>query len=451
MSRTRDLLYSSGNLAASLSLSVFATYLMFFAVDVLKLPAELTGIAMGVSAIWNAVSNPLFGQLSDRTHSRRGRRLVYIRFGMIPLAIAFALLWAPPVKAAAHSPGLVIAYLLLLIFLFDTLYTMVVLNWTALFPEMYGSQEERTRVSVYRQIFGIVGNIIGIALPPILYGSVGWSAMGLAFAVVTLVFLFLSLFGSKENPAFGAAPGLALLPSLAATFKNRSFLTYVIAALFLQFTFVMLQASLPFYAKYVLGIAGLKVSLLLGIIFVSAVIWVRLWARRANRRGSKNTIMIAVVLYGIALVPFWFARSFLAAFITAGVLGFGLAGLIVLLDVLLSDVIDEDETRTGARREGMYYGINGFMVRVTVTFQSVIMGTILATSGYDAKLPVGLQPAGALTGIKSLVVLIPLASLVFALIAYRLYPLYGRRLLEVKEAVGRLHAGERRLDPEQHG
>lgn len=440
MKKGKSILYSSGSFAAAVSGSVFSTYIIFFYVDVLKMPAQVIGLSMGLYGLWNAVNDPLLGQLSDRTRSRWGRRLPYMLFGSVPFALFFTMVWTPPVHLLGGSIPSMLAYFIAIVFLYDTLYTLVIINWTALFPEMYKTQEERTGVSVYRQVFGIIGNIAGVALPPILYAAIGWTAMGIVFGLLTLVFLGLSILGSREARPSSAVSGLSLLESVKATFKNRSFIIYVTAAIFVQFTFVMLQAVMPFYAKYVIGIEGFKVSLLLGSIFIMAMLWVHFWGRRANRSGSKKTIIISCTLYGLGLIPFWFAKSFTGAIISAALLGIGLAGLLVLLDVMLSDIVDEDEISTGTRREGMYFGINGFMVRLAISIQSVIMGIVLNASGYDANLQIGSQPQSALLGIRLLLVAIPALSIAAAVLIYRRYPLYGKRLEEVKEKLRQLHA-----------
>lgn len=439
MKKSKSLLYSSGNFAASLTGSVFSTYIIFYYVDVLKMPAALIGLAMGIYGVWNAINDPLLGQISDRTRSRWGRRIPYMLFGSIPLALFFTLVWTPPVKWLGGNTTAMLIYFISIIFLYDLLYTLVIINWTSLFPEMYKSQEERTKVSMYRQVFGIFGNILGVALPPILYVAIGWSNMGILFGVLTLVFLFMSIAGSKENPQATVNEGLPLFKSLKATFSNKSFLIYVLAAMFLQFTFVMLQAVLPFYAKYVIHIEGFKVSLILGAIFIMAMIWVAFWAKRANRMGSKKTIIISAALYAVSLLPLWFMKNFIGTIITTALIGIGLAGLMLLLDVMLSDVIDEDELRTGARREGMYFGINGLLVRLAISFQAIIMGAVLSTSGYNANLPVNSQPVGTIIGIKTLLVIIPVISIAIAILFYLRYPLHGQRLKDVKDQIRMLH------------
>jgi len=435
----KSLLYSSGNFAASLTGSVFSTYVTFYYVDVLKMPAALISLAMSIYGIWNAVNDPLLGQISDRTRSRWGRRIPYLLFGSIPFALLFTLVWTPPLQWLGGNTTAMFVYFISVVFLFDFLYTLVIINWTALFPEMYKTQEERTKVSTYRQVFGIIANILGVALPPVLYTAFGWPFMGILFGFLTLVFLYMSLAGSKEDPQAAASEGLPLLKSLKATFSNRSFLIYVLAAMFVQFTFVMLQAALPFYAKYVLDIEGFQVSLMLGVIFIMAMLWIPFWQKRANRIGSKKAIIISSTLYAVSLLPLWFVKNYIGGIISSALIGIGLAGLMLLLDVMLSDIVDEDELKTGARREGMYFGINGLMVRLAISFQSAIMGAVLSTSGYNAELPVNSQPESAIIGIKMLLVVIPMISVAIAILFYLKYPLYGKRLQEVKEQIRRLH------------
>ncbi|GJM82859.1 hypothetical protein HMSSN139_53550 [Paenibacillus sp. HMSSN-139] len=92
-SELQKVAYSSGNLAVNLMSQAFATYLVYYYVDVLGVRPAWISLAMVFHGVLNAVLNPLFGHLSDRTRSRFGRRLPYIGFGLVPLAAAFALLW----------------------------------------------------------------------------------------------------------------------------------------------------------------------------------------------------------------------------------------------------------------------------------------------------------------------------------------------------------------------
>lgn len=436
-SKWLDVSYSMGNLSANLAGQAVGTFAIFYYTDVLRTPVELISLAMVLYGIWNAINDPWFGHISDRTRTRYGRRLPYIRFLSIPLAIAFALLWMPPFPAGSAKP--LFWYYLITLFVFDSLFTFVILNWTALFPEMYATLEERTRVSAWRQVIGIIGLILGVALPPMVYGSLGWPAMGIIFGVIIGAALLVSLRGSHENPEFAAEPALPLGEALKATFTNWSFLSYVLTSMVVQFTFIMLTATLPFYAKYVLGVSeGFKTSVLLGVIFIIAMPAILLWSRLTARYGARRTLMLSLVVYGLFLIPLLFVRNFLQGVFATALLGVGIAGILLLLDVLIADVIDEDELKTGVRREGMYFGVQGFMVRLGISVQAVVMGIVLKSTGYNAALAA--QPTSAIWGLRLLVGIIPIAGLLIALALLRSYPLDGARLEGVRSALRGKHA-----------
>lgn len=412
----KKLAYSSGNLSVNLIAQAFATYIVFYYVDVLGVRPYLISLAMIIHGIVNAVLNPLFGYLSDRTKSRWGRRVPYMMFGMVPLAALFTAIWFPIGTGMA-----LFWYFLIIILAYDILFVMVVLNYSALFPELFVTIKERANVSSWRQMLGIIGMIIGVALPPMVYGSsLGWGMMGVIFAVIALVFFVITLTGSKEK---GTAPAATIRfkEAIKITFSNKAFLFYVTGSFFVQFTFAMLPATIPFFAKYVLGASDESSTILLGAIFLVAIPFVYIWGRLVQRWGPRSTILLAVLCYMIAMIPFLFVTTVAAAAITAGLVGIGLAGLMVLLEIVLSEVIDEDEKRTHERREGMYFGMNGFIVRWGVSLQALVAGIILETTDYVAD--ASHQTAAAIFGIRAMLSIIPIIALLCALRFFYLYPI----------------------------
>ncbi|MCA0757451.1 MFS transporter [Paenibacillus sp. N4] len=410
--------FSSGNLAVNLLAQAFASYIVFYYVDVLGVRPALISAAMVVHGIVSAALNPLFGHLSDRTSTRWGRRIPYMLFGMVPLGALFTAVWFP-----VGTGQTLFWYFLTVVLLYDVMFVMVVLNYSALFPEMFTTIKERAEVSSWRQMFGIIGMIIGVALPPLVYGRLGWGPMGAVFAGIALLFFLVMTLSSREN---GAAPREAaaagFVKSLKLTFSNRAFLFYVTGSFFVQFTFAMLPAAIPFYTKYVLGAAEEKNTYLLGAIFLTAIPCVYVWGRLVQRWGPRAAVMASASVYAAALLPFAFIANAASAVIAAAAIGIGLAGLLVLLDVLLSEIIDEDENRTGVRREGMYFGMNGFIVKWGVSLQAVVLGGILEATGYvkDA-----VQAEAAVWGIRSMLSFIPFLSLAVALVFFYLYPIRG--------------------------
>jgi len=437
--RKRDMIaYSVGSLGTALSVQCFNTFVPIFYIDTLKLTPALFGLAMTVYAIWNALNDPLAGQISDRTRTRWGRRIPYIMFLTIPLVLCFIAVWVPPFRVERGQMTLLFAYFLFIILLFDTMWTFVVLNWTALFPEMYPDLKQRAEVSGWRQVFSVIGVLLGVAAPPLLYGSIGWGWTAVIFGLITGVSLFISLTGSHEKKEFSREPALGLREALAATFRNHAFLLFLVINIFIQFAFEMLTASVPFYAKYVLRAGDMETSALLGTAFVVVIPMLYVWTKVTQKYGARTALLLGLAAFALGLLPFLVADSFATGLLSMAAAGVGLAALMMLTDLLIADIVDEDELTTGRRREGMYFGMNGFMIRLGIALKAIVLSATLQLSGYSAYLTE--QPSTALFGMRLLVTLVPIAALAVSFVATWAYPLHGARLAEVKERVAKLHA-----------
>ena len=124
--------YSFGNFANTIAYQIFGNRINFYYVDVLGLNASVVGILWSIYGLWNAVNDPLMGQISDKTRSKFGRRVPYVALGAIPLGLSFFFLWTPP----SQSPFMLAAYFLMILFIFDTLYSLTFIAYNALFPEV---------------------------------------------------------------------------------------------------------------------------------------------------------------------------------------------------------------------------------------------------------------------------------------------------------------------------
>ncbi|MBE3519191.1 MAG: MFS transporter [Firmicutes bacterium] len=435
--RLQDFLYSLGSFSAAITGNAVGTHAIFYYVDVLKVPSHLISIAMFFYGIWNSINDPLFGYFSDRTRTRWGRRIPYIVIFGLPMALAFWGFWAPPFPTT--QPYNLFIWYFVLIFLFDGFWTIAILNWTALFPEMYPSLEDRARVSALRQVLGIPGLMLGIAAVPALAARIGWPTVGAIYAVLGGVTLYASLLGAKEHPEFSQEPSLGVFEAIKATLVNKSFLTYIGPCFLLQYTFTALTAALPFYAKYVLKATPDQTTYLLGTIFVVALPLIPVWGKFIARIGPKKAMQMAMTWWAVFLIPFSFITNFIQGIVAVVILAVGLAGAMVLFDVLLADVVDEDELKTGRRREGMYFGANALVIRLGISLNSLVMGLVLAWSRYNANLPVEAQPATAVLGFRILCSAIPIVATVLGLFILRHYPLEGERLQEIKAKIAELH------------
>ena len=431
----KKLAYSFGSMGAGLPENAFTTWALYLYVDKLGFPQQLFATAMLIYTIWNCINDPLFGFWSDRTHTRWGRRIPYIVLGTLPLALAFYLIWVPPASlltpAGMFTPAL-FWYYLAVIFAFDGFYTIVIINWTSLYPETFSTTSDRSTVNAWRQAIGILGAMAGLAATPLIVAKLGWRGMGIIFGAITAISIFVSLLGSKENLHAPGEP-LPLGPAIKNTLANKSFLTFVMFNLFVNSVIVLVPQVIPFFAKYVLLISDAQSSLIMAPIFIVAIITQIFWSKVVVHRGVRTTAMIACVLFGLTLLPLGLVRTMPQAITWFGIVGIGLGALLLVGDIMVADICDEDYLKTHTRREGMYYGINALIIRMSVAISAGTISFVQTITKYKPVADPTLMAPTAVIGFRFLVSVVPAVLIGIALIFVFFYPLHGKRLKHVKE------------------
>ena len=398
----------------------FSAFIVYFYVSHLAVPAGWVAVALIAHGILNALLNPVVGALSDRIRTPWGRRIPWIGFGIVPLVVAFVLVWMPP----ELPTGGLIAWFLIVVAVYDIAFVVVVLNISALFPEIFRTTDERARGNVPRQIFAILGMVLGTAGAPLLYDSIGWPGMALVLGAVCLVLLVWSFLGGmvERRVPEAASEAMRFRDQLTYTFANRAFVPYVLGSLFVQTSIAIILAAVPFYVRYSLHAPEGESSLLLGAIFVTAIPSIVLWSAVVRRTNPRTALLWSVAVFGITVLGYLVPSTVPGAALVGVGVGVGVGGLLQLLEVMLAQIIDEDAVRTGHRREGAYFGVNGFVVRGSVVLQAVVAAVVLTSSGFDAALE-DAQPATVDGGIRLMLAVIPLLFTALAWLCFWIYPI----------------------------
>lgn len=424
--RAQSMAFGASGFPIQLMAQTFSAFVVYFYVAHLAVPAEWVAAAMIAHGILNALLNPLVGALSDRIRTPWGRRIPWIGLGIVPLVVAFALIWMPP----ALSAGGLIAWFLIVVAVYDIAFVVVVLNVSALFPEIFRTTAERSRGNVPRQVFAIVGMILGTAGAPLLYDSIGWPGMAIALGFVCLVLFVWSFAGGmleRRGEVVSEVP-MRWTEQLRYTFANRAFVPYVLGSLFVQTAIAVILAAIPFYVRFSLHAAEGESSILLGVIFVVAIPAILLWSRVVQVTSPRTAVLWAVAVFGVAVLGYLVPGSVLGATLVGVAVGVGVGGLLQLLEVVLAQIIDDDAVRTGHRREGVYFGVNGFVVRGSVVLQAIVAAWVLNASGFDAALGDS-QPDAVDGGIRIMLAVVPMAFTALAWVCFFLYPIRVRDLV----------------------
>ena len=429
-------LYSIANLGHVIPAQMVG-FVLFFFTDIKRLPVAIASGVMFAYSIWDAVNNRIMGYISDRTKSRWGRRIPYLRFGAVPFALSLILIWLAPFDGVEQTTALAL-YMIFVPFLWEGLGTMTTTAYYALLPEMFNTYESRTKVAVSMNIIQVIGLFVGMAGTPILTAQIGWVWTAAIFAVITIVTYYVGLPGMFERQSSVDAENVPFWEALEATFINRSFVSVVVSQTFRFVGTGTLTTGVLFYVKYSLDAGEGFASVILGIAFIVSAITLELWRRIvANRFEGRTTLMIANAVMGVSVIPLGIAPNTTTAAIASAGLGLGLAGLILMGDVIVADVIDEDEVKTGQRREGMYFGMSKFIMKLSGSIVALWFGWIAPAYGYDSALVI--QPETVGTGFRVFMTVPVIVSSILAIIALFFYPLYGERLQEVKDALAARH------------
>ncbi|MFX1307512.1 MAG: MFS transporter, partial [Promethearchaeota archaeon] len=121
------------------------------------------------------------------------------------------------------------------------------------------------------------------------------------------------------------------------------------------------------------------------------------------------------------------------------IMGIGLAGSFVLIDLIVSDIIDEDEVNTGIRREAAYYGVNALFMRFSTVFVFLAVGFVFAGFGWEEYEPLINDPAALAMALKILMAILPVIAIIIAILSLYKYPLYGEKLKKVREKLKEIH------------
>jgi len=202
--------------------------------------------------------------------------------------------------------------------------------------------------------------------------------------------------------------------------------------------FVPRPTTIPLWALHVLGETDtFLISLLLGVNFIAGVLTVIIWMKLDVKLGSRKAYMIAVIVTIIAFIPFLFISTYTMALIFMIFSGIGMGGMLYFIYLIVADPIDEDELNTGIRREGTFFGITNFFMRLSMILSIVTVSLVFSSTGWESYTP---NPgADVIFGLKALVVIFPVSAMVVTLILLYFYPYTKERVAEMKSRLAELH------------
>jgi GPH family glycoside/pentoside/hexuronide:cation symporter len=303
-------------------------------------------------------------------------------------------------------------YALVMFLLFEAASTVIWVNYSALFPELFQGFRERARASPTYQGLSMLGELVGFSIPPLIYAKFGFVPMAMSFAGVAGISLFLAIIRNHEDPTALQVPPLNLKDAFGEVFKNRPYISFTFAVTFLMLITGVYTLATPFWIKYTLGASPQGTSLIFATVFIAAILSAFIWGKLVRVLGIKRSWMWSVGVMAASAIILGLAPNLVVGAIGAAVAGISMGGINVCREIIMANFIDLNLKRTGHRQEGIYYSLKRVIGKLSRIVEALALVVLSLLFGYVSGENPGPQPENAFR------FLISVFPLVFTIIAW---------------------------------
>jgi oligogalacturonide transporter len=384
--------YGAGDIYGGGAFLIFSMLYMNFLVLVEGLPVVATSLIVFIGKLWDAITDPWMGRISDKTRSRFGRRRLYFLIGIIPVFASFIMLFY---SFGMQGTMAKIIYYTLAYMFFGTAFTIVMVPYNAILSDITSDYDERTSFTTVRMLFSGGAALIAAIVPGILIKAVGGAVNGpaqksgylLMAAVMAAIFgvcWLVTFLGTKEKQNL-PPPEKTDLRDWLSLFDNKAYRNYLGIFLTFQIAVDLVLALFIFY----IDIVVLKYSsyeLVMGVLLVFSLVFMAVMGMVAKRKGKVFPLYIGMPVWILTMIGFVFIKSDTPVVVLcclAGLVAVGSASGNLSTWSMLTDVYDIDEIRTAKRREGAYSGLTTFLRKFASGVAVLLLGFGLRALGFD--------------------------------------------------------------------
>ncbi len=465
--------YSYANMYMGGAGYIISMYFTVFLTDVVNLSLNQAGIIVMIATVWDAVTDPFMGIITDRTRSKTGKHRRYLLWGIPLMVLSYTLLWNSFGLNGAENPAKAMAYFVIVYILYKTAYTIIGVPHTAMLPELAPEYNLRTQYNSVGYLFnsaGMVPSFIIVVIILEIFGSgdnltSASKTPFLVFGIVLSLFFGLSVFLTYSKTREPSSLNNKVEPfdikyffrEYALVFKNKSFRQYFFMSLAYQFSTGFYSNSKVYYIKYLANQYS-KYAIFNAVAGVAEAGAFPLNYALTMKYGKKKcgNIVTPLMVAGLAIGLIMQQRNSGGAFIWSALMmlsmilyPFGMSGLGFVSTNIFPDLTDVDEMITGRRREGVIStfstlikkSISGVMAAlVGFTLQGFGLVTGDTVSNYEkASGVLYTQTDSAVLGVRICVAVIPIVASIVALVLLKNFKMTKEDHTMIRAAVATKH------------
>lgn len=402
--------------------------ILTFLTSVLGVPVGIAGFVTTAVLIFDMITDPLVGYLSDRTQSRFGRRAPWMAVGAVVMAAGMVGIFAVPAGLALSGN---LAWVVAFFGVATVGFTMVAIPYGAQAGEITTDPAERSAMTGWRMGFASVGILVGGALIPGLAGSMGYAKAALVVTPLIVGAIWLSLWLTRNAPRVAEPAQVDLRGMFGLVFANRPFMILVALYGVMTLAIALITAGLPFAAMYLIldngqtALSGAAsalstLSLMFAAFVVGSILSQAVWVVLSGTLGKTGALMLGLCLYVIVLYALYAVLP--SVNVTA------IAGLMMLAGMtngayqqipwaIYPDLMDVTRAQSGIAIEGAFSAIWLFGQKLANALAPAVLGLILAQAGWvEATGAVVAQSEQALGTLRVAITMLPAGILVVAVL-----------------------------------
>lgn len=434
--------YAIGQMVDSTGYNVYYFFFLFFLTDFAGVPAGIAGTISLIAIMWDAVTDPIVGNISDNLKSPYGRRRPMMIGATIPYAICTFLLF----NNVDFGTNAKFAYFVVLAILFWTCYKTYVIPFFALGAELTDDFNERTSLRAWASIFLQLAVMLASAAPPMileiagkagLQGAKGWNAVGVIFGLIIIVCSFICWTCTRggelvnkneaEKENIEKQEKVNLFKNFIDILKMKPAFILAITVFLFNIAVTFMSSGAVYALVNLLNASAGQQSTAFVVQCGMGIVWIPVVNLLATKLDKKFAYWSMMLTTGILMFIFTFTGfpSFTVWLVFVSIFAFGNTAFWTVYYSMMYDISEVDEFKTGKRREGVISALMSFFQKLGAALATWVMGLLLSASGYDGTAVV--QPESAMDMIQNIVTAFPAGLAIIAALIATAYPITGKR------------------------